>query len=637
MWTYILRRLVIMIPTLFGVTIVSFCIMQLAPGDPLLSKAGGGSAGQTSQTREAYLIQKRDLNLDKPLVLNFNYFRDYWQSVAAAAHYMALTEQQIAAELPSLKPESQARSESKPDAQAKSTQKMEQTSLARQASIAQATPEKISARRAFLESLNIPDFKKRLADPEQHAALAQAIQAHVQVFCENTGAHGVPAAVGILRSPDAELREKIGAIRCLNNMMPDPFRYTYSRQPSESETPAVVSTWRTWWDRQASKRPPLNTARRAELEKQLAALTAESSRTRMLDTIQKFHDDDVRFFAERLLDNSTWQEKVVCAMALRQLAGTPLATDVARDSRGKLVDLVAKNWLAWFEAHRAEFEPGVLRKTGYIFTDTQYAHMVWRLATFNFGRSAVKTREPVSEKIWSAVKVSAPLMVFAELLIYLVAVPLGILCAVRRNGLIDRGVSLGLFLLYSVPPFVAGMLFLLFLCYGEYLRWFPMMGLHSEAAEQFGFGTYILDYLHHICLPVVCLSLFSLANMAMYSRASMLDVISQDYIRTARAKGLSESKVIFKHAFRNALIPIITLFSSFLPAMLGGSVLIESIFSIQGMGWLSLDSILQRDYPTLMAMIYIDAILVMAGIFISDLLYVVVDPRISLESQGSSA
>lgn len=120
----------------------------------------------------------------------------------------------------------------------------------------------------------------------------------------------------------------------------------------------------------------------------------------------------------------------------------------------------------------------------------------------------------------------------------------------------------------------------------------------------------------------------------MYARTSMLEVISQDYIRTARAKGLSEFKVIFKHALRNALIPILTLFSNFLPALLGGSVLVEYIFGIHGMGRLSWESIEQKDYPTLMALIYIDAIIVLVSILLTDILYVLVDPRITFSARG---
>ena len=164
-----------------------------------------------------------------------------------------------------------------------------------------------------------------------------------------------------------------------------------------------------------------------------------------------------------------------------------------------------------------------------------------------------------------------------------------------------------------------------------------MEGLHSETADEFGFVAYFLDYLWHAILPVACLSLFSLAGMAMYSRSAMLDVLGADYIRTARAKGVSQPKVIFKHALRNSLIPIITLFASFLPAMLGGSVLIEFLFNIPGMGRMSFTSILQKDIPTVMALIYIQAILVMVSLLLTDILYVIVDPRISFEGRGQTA
>jgi len=606
MWTYIVRRLLIMIPTLFGVTVVSFLIMQLAPGDPLLAKAGSAAvSGQTSQTRDAYLTQKRDLKLDKPLLLNFNYFRDYDESVRIAIYYAARSDEEIAAGLPKM--------------------------------AAESDDPKIAARKQFLERIKVPEFQERLKDPKRHIDLAQAIQAYVQVFCEDTGMHGVPPAVAILQSPDADLREKIGAIRSLNFMVTEPFVYTYSRDPTDAETPAILSTWQTWWNRAEAKFPKISDKRRDELSEEFATLVAEPSRGKVVEGIRRFRRNDARFFIEKLLGDSTLREKAVAAMGLRQAVGKPLSSEVPLDAKEKLVARVSENWLAWYDAHQAEFHPSDLRKTWYIFSDTQYAHMVVRLATFNFGRSVVKTREPVSDMIWRAVLVTAPLMFFAELIIYLVAVPLGILCAVKRNGWVDRSVSFVLFLLYSIPPFVAGMLFLLFFCYGEYLSWFPMLGLHSQGADKMGWIAYTLDYLHHIVLPVACLSLFSLAGMAMYARSSLLDVIEQDYIRTARAKGLPERVVILKHGFRNALIPIITLFASFLPAMLGGSVLIEYLFNVPGMGVLSLNSILLKDTPTLMALVYIDAIVVMLSILLSDILYVLVDPRISFEGQGQSA
>ncbi len=595
-----------MIPTLFGVTIVSFCIMQLAPGDPLLIQLGPtGAAGQSSQTREAFLIQKRDLKLDKPLVLNFNYFRNFRSRVQIAAHFTALTEEEIAQELPAL--------------------------------AANPDDPQLRARLEFLRSLDIEGFAERLGDPQQQERLAEAIQAFVQIWCEDTAIHGVPPAIALLRDPQSGLTLRIGLIRALNSMVIDPFRYTYSHDPSPGETPEVTATWATWWERAKDEFPEIAPDRRRKLAARLEALAAETSRSNLFEEIEDFQRDDMRLFAERLLGDSTLREKVVASLGLRLYIGKPLRMDVPRDADQEMVDRVAENWGAFFDLHKDEYEPGFWASTWYIVGDTQYAHMVWRLVTFNFGRSALKTREPVGEKILDAVLVSAPLMIMANLMIYLVAVPLGILCAVNRGNVVDRLITLVLFLLYSIPPFVAGMLFLLFFCYGEYLKWFPMLGLHSEGAQQFGYFRYILDYLWHAFLPVTCLSLFSLAGMAMYSRTSMLDVVGQDYIRTARAKGLSEPVVIMKHGLRNALIPIITLFSGFLPAMLGGSVLIEYIFGIPGMGRLSWESILYKDIPTLMALIYINAIVVMISILLTDLLYVFVDPRIGFGSQGQTA
>jgi peptide/nickel transport system permease protein len=209
------------------------------------------------------------------------------------------------------------------------------------------------------------------------------------------------------------------------------------------------------------------------------------------------------------------------------------------------------------------------------------------------------------------------------------------MCAVRRGRTTDRALSLGLFLLYSIPSFVAAMLLLQFLCYGDFVKIFPFEGLHSEGWEQMSSVRQFFDYLWHAFLPVLCLSIFSLAGLAMYARTSMLDVIGQDYIRTARAKGVAERWVIFKHGLRNALIPVITLFAHFLPAMLGGSVLIEWLFNIPGMGRLSFQAVNEKDITTLMALTFIQSIIVLLSVLLSDLLYVLVDPRISFSKAES--
>ena len=597
-----------MIPTLFGVTVISFCIMQLAPGDPLMTQLGaGGAAGQSSQTRDAFLIQKRDLKLDKPLILNFNYFRDYSSPVEIASHYLSLSLDEIKSELPEL-------AKSPADAQSQ-------------------------ARLNFLRRLKVPDLDANLRNPEQFTSLARKIQAWVQVYCEDTGLHGVPDAIRLLDSSDTGPKIKIGAIRCLNRMVIDPFVFTYSSRPAESETANVIGAWKEWWHKNEKKFPPLDPDRKEVLDQQFTALVAETDRSVLFEKLQdaSFDRDDLPFFADKLLDKtSTLQTKFVASIVLKLYISEPLKLDVPLDAAAEEVADVAENWKVHFATHQANYQHSLPAKFVLVFSDTQYAHMVWRLATFNFGRSALATREPVSEKLWAAVKVSAPLMLMAQLLIYLIAVPQGVICAVRHGQFTDRVISIVLFLLYSVPAFVAGMLFLEFLCYGTFFKLFPTLGLHSDGSASMETRRYFSDYIWHAVLPVVCLSLFSLAGMAMYARSSMLEVIKQDYVRTARAKGVPEWRVIFIHALRNGLIPIVTLFSSFLPAMLGGSVLVEFLFGIPGMGRLSWGSIEQKDFPTLMALIYIDAIVVMFSILLSDILYVLIDPRISFSGKGDA-
>lgn len=597
-----------MIPTLFGVTVVSFCIMQLAPGDPLRTQLSSkGEQGKSSGTREAYLIQKRDLKLDKPLLLNFRNFHDYHESMRAAAFFQSRTKDELVDALANL-----ADSPTDPESQ---------------------------RRLQFLRELDIDDFDQRLKDPDKRERFAVAISGFVQIYCEDTGEYGVTAAIELLQSDELDRRTKVGLIRCIDLMVVEAHQFVYSRSRSDEETPLIMRVWKTWWDREQHQMLALDPDRRAVLKQQLAVMAGEQSRSKLFVLIEDeffFDRPDMRFFAETLLGESTLAEKSICTIILNLYVNRPLENIAKPDADDEEVQQVTENWLAHYEPRISHYKPSLAAKLVNVVADTQYAYMVGRLVTFQFGRSALKTKEPVSEKLWSAFVVSAPLMLLAQLAIYFVSIPLGVLCSVARGKFIDRFISLILFFLYSVPPFVAGMLFLLFFCYGDYVRWFPMERLHSQGADEFGMVRYGVDYLWHAFLPVTCLSLFSLAALAMYSRSSMLDVIDQDYIRTARAKGVPMSRVIYKHGLRNALIPILTLFSNFLPAMLGGSVLIEYIFNIPGMGRLSWESIQQKDFPTLMALVYVQAIVVLLSILLTDILYVFVDPRISFEGRGRS-
>ena len=634
MWTYIARRLLVMIPTLFGVTVVSFVIMQLAPGDPLQAKLGsGGSQVASGQNREAYLIQKRDLKLDKPLLVNYRYFADYSEEVRLAARYVAMPTGELAAELAELARDPQAEGNA---ARVRFIRSLKPANFKIRFQPPELTDEQLAA-----SGLTRQEWQQRVE--ERRRTLAEAIHGLLVPWCEDVGIHGVPAAVDLLRRDDVPNELKAGATQCLASMIPSPFVYTLSREPEPGDVARVRATWKLLWDQEGHKFPPLDPDRRAALEKRLPELVA-MSRYDMFVAIQsdEFSADDVPFFVEVLLGDAPREQKAVAAEFARLVVSRRIQLSVATGAPAEEVTAVANNWVSYFDATREDYEFGPLAKAGYFLVDTQYGHMVWRLVTFRFGRSTLRSREPVSEKLWNAAVVSVPLMLMAQLVIYVIAIPAGVVAAANRSGWVDRSTSLTLFFLYSVPPFVAAMMFLLFFAYGDYVKWFPMERLHSPGAdrwrdESLGFAWYSLDYLWHATLPVICLSLFNLAGLAMYGRNAMLDVLDQDYIRTARAKGVSSMKVIVKHALRNALIPFITLFASFLPGLLGGSVLIEYLFNIPGMGRLGFSSILLKDFPTLMALIYVDAIIVMFSILMTDLLYVLVDPRISFEGRGGSA
>lgn len=260
----------------------------------------------------------------------------------------------------------------------------------------------------------------------------------------------------------------------------------------------------------------------------------------------------------------------------------------------------------------------------------QFVKWLKQVATLDFGIS-YRDNRPVLDKITEALPVTITLNVLTILIIYIVSVPLGVLTALKPHSLMDRVSALGLFILYSLPSFWVAMMLIVILGGGDYLNWFPIAGFVSSNASKLSFFGWIGNVAWHLCLPVVCLTYGGFAFLSRFARTSFLEVINQDYIRTARAKGLSEWHVIVKHGLRGAMIPLITLMGTLLPALLGGSVIIEQIFSIPGMGRLGFESVLARDYPVIMAIATISAFLTLISLMITDIMYVIVDPRITFE------
>jgi peptide/nickel transport system permease protein len=259
----------------------------------------------------------------------------------------------------------------------------------------------------------------------------------------------------------------------------------------------------------------------------------------------------------------------------------------------------------------------------------QYGIWMKNLLTLEFGES-FKDNQPVWSKIVERLPVTIKLNALSILLVYLIAIPLGIYSATHPNTWSDQALTLFAFVLFAVPLVWAATMAIVFICGGDFLYLFPPGGLESlDYSQQWPFWQKMKDQAWHLFLPVVLMSYDGFAGLSRYMRASMLEVLGQDYVRVARAKGLSEKIVVLKHVVRNSLIPLVTILAGILPGIIGGSVIIETIFSIPGLGQLGYESVLARDYPTIMALFSVSAVLTLIGILISDLLLSVVDPRIA--------
>jgi peptide/nickel transport system permease protein len=263
----------------------------------------------------------------------------------------------------------------------------------------------------------------------------------------------------------------------------------------------------------------------------------------------------------------------------------------------------------------------------------QFGRWLWRAARLDFGRSYMPDGRLVMDKIRERIPITLGLNVLELIMIFSLAVPLGILSATRQYSLFDKSMTLFVFVGFATPDFWLALL--LMILFGVQLGWLPISGLRSLNFEYLGFWTQVWDILSHLILPVLVAAFGGLAYLSRLMRGTLLEVIRQDYIRTARAKGLPEHDVIYKHAARNAVIPVVTLLGLMVPGLLGGSVFIETVFSIPGMGQLFVQSAFSRDEPVLMALIVIGASLSLLGNILADISYGLVDPRIRVSGRGA--
>ena len=259
-------------------------------------------------------------------------------------------------------------------------------------------------------------------------------------------------------------------------------------------------------------------------------------------------------------------------------------------------------------------------------------YWIWlkNLSHLDFGQSFTY-EEPVIDVIASKFPVSLQFGIASLILTYLVCIPLGMAKAIRAGGMFDSISGLILYIAYSIPPLVLGIFLIVFFAGGRHLDWFPIGMLYSDQYDSLGFFGKIGDRIHHFVLPLTCYMIGGFTELSMLMRNSMLEVIRQDYVRTARAKGLNENVVLYKHAMRNALIPIATGIGGFFRVFLAGSLIVETVFQLDGIGLLSYKSILARDYNVIMGLIFLSSVILMLGRLFSDIVYVMVDPRIDFK------
>ncbi len=256
----------------------------------------------------------------------------------------------------------------------------------------------------------------------------------------------------------------------------------------------------------------------------------------------------------------------------------------------------------------------------------QYWNWLKRLAVLDFGQSFAPDGRPVLDKIAERLPITITINLLSMLLIIVVAVPIGVYSATHRGSVFDQATTVFVFAGFATPTFWLALLCMIL--FGVQLGWLPISGIESMNHDRLSFMGQILDYAHHLLLPVVLSAFAGLAGMSRYMRGNMLEVIRQDYITTARAKGLRERTVVYRHALRNAMLPLVTILGLSLPGLIGGSVIFESIFAIPGLGKLFYDAVMARDYPLVMGGLVIGAALTLLGNLLADISYALVDPRV---------
>ncbi len=256
----------------------------------------------------------------------------------------------------------------------------------------------------------------------------------------------------------------------------------------------------------------------------------------------------------------------------------------------------------------------------------QYVNWLKNIATLDFGYSFAPDHSKVIDKIKERIGITIVINMLSLLIIFILGIPLGILSAIYYNRVIDKSISFLVFIGFALPSFWIALLLMMFFCIK--LGWLPISGIKALNHESMSFWEQIYDYARHLVLPLLVSTIGGLAGISRYVRGNMVEVLKADYILAAKARGISNSKIYLKHALRNALLPVITILGLSVPGLIGGSVIFESIFGIPGMGMLFYQSVMSRDYPVIMGILTIGAVLTLIGNLLADIGYAIADPRV---------
>lgn len=640
MWQYLVKRFLLLLVTLFGISLITFLLVTLSPGDPAATAAGvqqiGGGKGRA--TDQVLKNAREILYLDRPVAVNMSpntrskHARKLVKEICEGSDYArqdaqdAITGGVGTAGLDVFIEELSIRAPQASDLASKL-----QAAVAALDAVAQddsATPAALDAAVKAIKTI-VPGRGPRMS---------------ARVTPLETARSWVTWGKGHLDEPLVGVK---GLLETLEKLI-----------PPEQGGPAVrgapverIRAWTAWWEQ--------NKARFSTeaVDKTVAAYieASDADRAARLEDVKKLGGVcTAPLMAEYL--SSSGERRRLAAFGVSFAAKKPwdlTPTAAARasfakewaekklrvDEKDHVEAEVAKvlkdhekslaRW--WFRAEEEYVEFSSARQLGRAFTQTQFGNWFRSLLRLDFGKSFAHKKD-VLELIKERFARSAWLNFFSIMLTYLIAIPIGVYSATHQRSIGDRISTVFLFVLYSLPSFWVGSILILLLTGPPIgVDLFPASRYEDMNSSSFDTWTRYKDWIWHITLPVICLTYGGIAYISRQMRGGMLEVIRQDYIRTARAKGLSERVVVFKHAMRNSLIPIITLMAFLLPHMFGGSVIIESIFSIDGLGKLLFDAINQRDIPLIMAEVFIAGLLTLFGILIADVMYAIVDPRIELK------